>query len=185
MDSQFKLDQETGLYMIRGRDIKQKSHFKGRFNVDHFDIKGHLVGRYDFKNDIVNVGKNNIFEVYFHDGTQTASSAWCLSLISLAGYSALAAGDTMGSHSGWAEFTGYSESTRQAWGPGAASAQSITNSTPVTFSINASGTVKGIFATTQNTKSGTTGTLWATALFTGDVPVTNGDQLKVTYTVSA
>ena len=52
--------------------------------------------------------------------------------------------------------------------------------------------MKGVFlaggiANAQNKNDHTSGgTLWATALFTsGDVVVANGDQLKVTYTVSA
>jgi hypothetical protein len=143
------------------------------------------MGTYQVHNDITNEGKNTIFDVMFHDGTQIASSSWYLGLISNSGYSALAAGDTMSSHSGWTEFTAYTQSTRVAWGPGAAASQSTTNASPATFDINASGTVKGIFVTSNSTKSGTTGKLWATGLFTADVPVSNGDQLKVTYTVSA
>jgi hypothetical protein len=183
--SQFNLDHDLGCKVIRGREIEHKKKMKGRFRVEHVDKDGNLKDIYAFNNDITNAGKNSIFDVYFSDATQIAGSAWVLSLISLSGYSALAAGDTMASHGGWTEFTGYSESTRPAWGPGDPASQAITNASPVTFSINATGTVKGIFVTSQSTKGGTTGTLWATALFTGDVPVTSGDQLKVTYTISA
>lgn len=158
---------------------------KGKFIVEHTDKDGNIKGKYEFNNDIVNVGKNDILGVYFSGATQTASANWVIGLISNSGYSALAAADTMASHAGWTEFTGYSQSNRVAWGPGSASSQSVTNSTPATFDINASGTVKGIFVTNNNTKGGTSGTLWATALFSADVPVTNGDQLKVTYTVNA
>lgn len=137
-------------------------------------------------NDITNEGKNELLDIMFSDGTQIAASSWYIGFISLSGYTALAAADTMASHGGWTEFTGYSQATRVAWGPGAPSSQSITNASPATFDINASGTVKGVFVTSNSTKSGTTGKLWATALFsTGDVPVVNGDQLKITYTVSA
>lgn len=146
---------------------------------------GQLIDVYEIHNDIVNEGKNLILEVMFKDGTQIASTAWCLGLISSTGFSALAAGDTMASHSGWTEFTGYTQATRVAWGPGTPASQSITNATPATFDINASGTLKGIFVTSQNTKGGTTGKLWAHGLFAADVPVTNGDQMKITYTVSS
>lgn len=156
---------------------------QGHFRIHHYR-DGKEIGVYDVKNLVVNQGKNDILGVYFHDGTQTASSSWFMGLISLTGYSAIAAGDTAASHAGWTEFTGYSETTRQLWGQGAASSQSITNSTPATFTINASGTVKGAFIISNSTKGGTTGTLWAAALFSADVPVNNGDQLKVTYTLS-
>lgn len=140
---------------------------------------------YSLENDITNEGKNLILEVMFKDGTQIASSSWFIGLISNSGYSALAAGDTMASHSGWTEFTAYSQSTRVAWGPGTPASQSITNASPATFDINGSGTLKGIFVTSNSTKSGTTGKLWATGLFAADVPVSNGDQMKITYTVSS
>lgn len=156
----------------------------GNWHAEHIRA-GQVIGEYDFPNDIVNQGKNSLFEVYFHDGTPIASSSWFIGLISNSGYSALAAGDTMSSHGGWTEFTGFSQSTRVAWGPGAAASQSITNSSPATFDITSSGTAKGIFVVSNSTKGGTTGTLWSTALFTADVPVSNGDQLRVTYTVSA
>ena len=178
------LQKAVGL-VTRNRGQQQKLPLRGRFKVEHLDKDGNLKAVYDFPNDIVNQGKNDIFEIMFHDGTQVASSSWYIGLISNSGYSALAAADTMASHAGWTEFTAYSQSTRVAWGPGAAASQSITNASPATFDINGSGTVKGIFIATNSSKSGTSGRLWATALFSADVPVTSGDQLRVTYTVSA
>ena len=82
--------------------------------------------------------------------------------------------------------------TRPTWTEGAASANSITNSATVNFDITGAGTVKGVFlagGTNAQTKgdhtAGASHKLWATALFSGgDVVVANGDQLKVTYTVS-
>lgn len=180
----FKQQASLGGTFNRGMDTWLNG-LRGNFEVEHIDKYGKLIKKYKFKNDITNEGKNTLFEIMFHDGTQIANSSWCIGLISNSGYSALAAGDTMASHSGWTEFTGYSQSTRVAWGAGAAASQSITNASPATFDITSSGTIKGIFVTSQNTKSGTTGKLWATALFSADVPVSNGDQLRVTYTVSA
>lgn len=157
---------------------------KGRFIVEHYR-DGVLLDTYEFPNDVTNAGKNSWLDVYFSDATQIANSAWCIGLINNSGFSALAAADTMSSHAGWAEFTGYSQSNRVAWGAGNPASQSITNSSPAVFDINATGTVYGIFVTSENTKGGTTGTLWATAGFTSPVPVVGGDQLKVTYTVNS
>lgn len=156
---------------------------QGHFRIKHIR-DGKELAVYDVKNLVVNQGKNDILDVYFSDGTQVAASGWFMGLVSLSGYSAIAAGDTAASHAGWTEFTGYSESTRQAWGQGDPASQSITNATPVTFTINATGTVKGAFIITNSTKGGTSGKLWAAALFSADVPVNSGDQLKVTYTLS-
>lgn len=179
-----KVKDAAHVNVVRGRESKEKCPLQGRFRVELWR-DGKCVHGEDVPNDITNAGKNALFEIMFHDGTQIANSAWCIGLISSSGYSALSASDTMASHSGWTEFTSYSESTRVAWGAGAAASQSITNASPATFDITGSGTVKGIFVTSQNTISGTTGTLWSTALFSADVPVSNGDQLRVTYTVSA
>lgn len=189
-----KPGQTVGVDVIRGamsemtpemqRQTLDRLLLAGKFRVEHVR-DGVVLDTYDFNNDITNEGKNTLFDVMFASGTQIGSSSWFIGLISSSGYSALAAGDTMASHSGWTEATGYTQSTRVAWGPGSAASQSITNASPATFDINATATIKGIFVTSNSTKSGTTGKLWSTALFSADVPVTSGDQLRVTYTVSA
>lgn len=177
-------EQAVSVGLTRNRGAEDQLKFTNPIKVE-FLRDGKVYHEENVYNDIVNQGKNDLFEIMFHDGTQVASSSWFIGLISLSSFSALAAADTMSSHGGWTEFTGYSQSTRVAWGPGTAASQSITNASAATFDINASGTVKGIFVCTNSTKGGTSGRLWATALFAADVPVANGDQLRVTYTVSA
>lgn len=158
----------------------------GWLNIQVFDSKGREKFATQCRNLVVNVGKNNILTVYFADGTQTASSSWFMGLMSDTGFTGIAAGDTMSSHAGWNEFTGYSQANRPLWGQAAPAAgvTSITNATPVTFDITSSATLKGGFIVTNNTKGGTTGTLWAAALFSAAVPVNNGDQMKCTYNLS-
>lgn len=153
---------------------------KGKFIVEIYRAKDGSIEKYTFPNGMTNLGRNNLLDVYFR---QQANSTWYLGLIDTG--ASLAAGDTMGSHTGWTEATYYSEGTRGTWGPSAASAQSITNGTQVTFSINANGhTVFGIFVTSDNTKSGTSGNLWSTAGFSTPPAVNSGDIIKVTYTVN-
>ena len=137
-----------------------------------------------FWNGITTAGINNLFNVYF--GATSKASAWYLGLIASSGYSALAAADTMSSHAGWTEETSnYSQTTRPTWTPASASGGSVSNSSSVDFTITGSVTVKGIFVVNESTKGGTTGTLWATALFTsGDQALVNGQTLKVTYICS-
>jgi hypothetical protein len=182
MEDVLPLQHKADVTMSRGRKIHDEIKPKGRFHVEHWR-EGKLLNTYDFPNDIVDAGVNALFNIMFDSGTQI--TAWYIGLISISSYSALSNSDTMASHAGWTEATGYTESTRVSWGAGSASARSITNSSPATFDINATDTIKGVFVTSQNSKSGTTGTLWATALFSADVPVTSGDQLRITYTVSA
>jgi hypothetical protein len=172
----------------------------GEFVVDHYR-RGKRINSYRFSNGITNQGKNRLLDVMFHAATQI--STWYLGLIDNDGYTALAAADTYANidqvGNGWDEFQDYtdpananSSSTRPEWTEGTASGQAITNSSVVAFDITDTGTVKGVFvvgggsapATKGDSAGG--GTLWATALFTGgDVPVQNGDTLRVTYTVNA
>ncbi len=155
---------------------------RGSFHLEHLDVNGKPKGWYTMANTVVNAGKNLLLDVMFDAGSQV--STWYMSLIQDGGYSAIAAGDTMGSHAGWQEFTGYDETTRPIWNPDAAASESITNSTTTDFTINTSDTLKGIFIVADNTISGTTGTLWCATLFSADVPVTNGETFRLTYTLS-
>lgn len=161
--------------------LHQKT-FKGRYKIEHRNSKGQLLGTYILDNDIVNVGKDDILNKYFRNGTPP--SAWYIGLLDNSGFTALSAADTIASHAGWNEYTNYSQSTRVAWGPDAASSQAVTNSTAAQFDITGSGTLKGIFVVSNSTKGGTSGTLWSTAAFPSTVPVSNGDQLKITYSLS-
>ena len=199
--NQLSLNQKAGVELVRAATPSANLiHARGRFVVEHWR-DGKRINEYHFPNGIVNEGKNKLLNIMFH-GT-AAVATWYLGLIDNASYTALAATDDYADINqladGWKEFTGYtdegnggSSSTRPVWGAGAASGQSITNSSPAVFDLTGGGTVKGVFlaggiANAQNKNDHTSGgTLWATALFTsGDVVVANGDQLKVTYTVSA
>lgn len=163
-------------------------HLRGLIGVEHrrpFNGVKRLITKFNVKNMITNAGKNYVLGTAFAGVTQISQASWCISIIDNAGYSAVNATDTMASHSTWFEFTGISQTTRVAWGPGSPSAQQITNATACTFDITAtSGTLQGIFICSNNTISGTTGTLWSTALFPSTIPVTAGDEIKVTYSVA-
>jgi hypothetical protein len=177
-----KLNDRATVSLTRKRPIADALDLLGKIRIEHWR-SGRLLDIYDFNNTVVNVGKNKILDVMFNSATPITT--WYIGLISSASYSVIAAADTMGSHAGWTEFTGYSESVRQTWGSGAAASQSVTNATPATFTANTGGTVKGIFVTSVNTKGGTTGTLWSAGLFSGgDVTVASSDELKTTYTLS-
>jgi hypothetical protein len=154
----------------------------GRYIVT-VERQGKVIDQFEFKNGITNAGLNNMLGVTFHNDTQSAT--WYAGLISAVAFGSVAAGDTMASHSGWTETSAYSETNRPTWGVGAASGKSITNSTNMTFTINADGTqVAGIFIVNNNTKGGTTGILWCTGLFPSAQTFLNGDLIKVQYTVT-
>lgn len=182
--SSLSVGQKASVGVERSRSIMDQLFSKENpMIVEVFDKNGKLKYREKFHNDITNVGKDSLLNVYFDAATQLTN--WYFGVVNNAAFSAFADADTMSSHAGWAEYTGYDETARVAWAPDAASSQSITNATSRTFDINATATLKGIFVTSDSTKSGTSGVLWATAAFSSTVPVTSGDVLKVTYTVNA
>ncbi len=154
---------------------------KGIFRIEHFR-NGKIINIHEEYNDIVNEGYDAILDIMFHNDTQI--STWYIGLIDNAGFSALAAADTMASHAGWVELSEFDETLRPEWDEDAASGQSITNSSAVVFNMNATKTVKGILITSNNTIDGHTGTLWATGLLSSAQAVENGDQLRITYTVA-
>jgi hypothetical protein len=177
------LHQEATAMVVRAKSaVKDDFRARGKFRIEHRNKDGKLLGIYEVPNGIVDVGLNHILETEFHSGSQVTT--WYIGLIDNASFSALAAADTMASHAGWVESADYTEANRPTWTAGAAAARTITNAVTVDFSINATKTIKGIFITSNNTKSGTTGTLWSTAAFGSTVSVNNGDTLKVTYTLS-
>lgn len=163
--------------------MRQKANLKGRFVIEHRDRDGNLKGMYDFPNGIVDEGLEHLLDVGFHGASQTAT--WYIGLVDNSGFSAFADADTLGGHGGWSENTNYTESNRVEWDEDAASSRAISNSSTANFSINASGNIKGIFVSSNNVKStGNTGTLWSTAAFSSVVATSNGDTLKVTYSIS-
>ena len=160
----------------------------GKYVVECFDKDGNLKWVAETPNLVVNVGLQ-----YMAGSALTATSqitTWYLGLYGAASSNNPAAGDTMSSHIGWTEVVAYSEATRPT-----ASFAAATNANPsvvtntaskAVFSINGTTTVGGAFLTSNNTKSGTTGTLFSAADFQspGDRSVVSGDILNVTYTFS-
>jgi len=162
---------------------KTKLPLRGKFVVEHRDAEGNLKGTYKFPNGIVDEGMDHLLDAQFHASSQVTT--WYIGLVDNSGWSTFADADTLSSHAGWTEFVSYTEANRVEWDEDAASSRSITNSTTSDFSINATGNVKGIFVSSNNVKTtGTSGTLWSTAAFSSVVATSNGDTLKVTYTVS-
>ena len=160
----------------------------GKYIVECHDKDGNLKWVAESKNLVVNVGLQ-----YMAGSALTSTSqitTWYLGLYGAASSNNPAAGDTMSSHGGWTEVTDYSEANRVTANFAAATNANpsvVTNTaSKATFTMNGSTTVGGAFLTSNNTKGGTTGTLFSAADFQapGDRTVVSGDILSVTYTFS-
>lgn len=139
-------------------------------------------------NTVTTVGKNDLLDKYFAGSAYTAT--WFCGVISSVSYTAIAAGDTMASHSGWTEAGGTNAPTytgnRPALAFAAASGGSKATSSASSFTFTGAGTIKGMFGNTITTKDGTTGVLYNAVLFTGgDRVVVNTDVVNVSVTYTA
>jgi len=150
----------------------------GKFTVKIIR-EGRVAFEQSFSNGIVDEGKTALLETTFKAGTQ---STWYCGLIDT--ITTLSNADTMASHAGWTEFADYTGGVRLAWGPDTAADKSITNTTIVEFTASDSGTVDGVFITSDNTISGTTGVLWSTAAYDTPPTVVASDKIQVIYTVT-
>jgi hypothetical protein len=171
----------------------------GRFKVEHWR-KGEKIGDHEFPNGITVEGKNRLLQNMFNSGA--AITAWYLGLVDANG---AVFNDTSDNYNGinrggsWNEYNGYNAAgattDRPAWTSNTASNKTVTNTSPVVFDINTATNqvVYGLFVAggvaganvKGNTSNSASACLWSTANFTaGNVTVQNGDQLKVTYTVS-
>ena len=162
--------------------MKHGLKMKGKYELELIRKNGRRI-MIETSNGVTNEGLNTILDNMFHNTAQTPT--WYVGLIDNVNFSAVDPSDTMGSHAGWQELDNYSDANRVEWTEDASSNGSITNSVAISFNISADGSVKGLFLTSDNTKGGSVGILWATAVFPSAVQVINGDVLKVTYTVTA
>jgi len=155
---------------------------RNTFVVEH--IRGGKVLSKDIITNGVTLERmNSMLNTYF--GADVKKAAWAIGLVDASGYSAEAETDTMATHAGWLEFTNYNEATRPTWEATVSSAKSITGTGVQTFTIGTvvSQSILGLMVSDSNTKGGTTGMLWSTALFSSAKPVVTADTFRVTYTL--
>lgn len=174
--------------LVRGTKPTEKIKAGGVFKIQCFNKDGLLKWEAESKNLVVNVGLQYMAGTALVSTTQITT--WYIGLYGAAASNTPAAGDTMSSHIGWTENTTYSNANRPTATFAAATLADpsvVTNSaSPASFSINGTTTIGGAFLTSNNTKGGSTGTLFSAADFQspGDRSVVSGDTLNVTYTFS-
>lgn len=158
--------------------------FGDLFEVECFDKDGNLKWTDTIKNLVVDEGLDDALEQYFKGSGYTAAHYVGLT----DGTPTVADADTMASHAGWAEVVAYDEAVRQTLTLGAVSGQSVDNSaSKAVFTISANATtIGGAFISTDDTRGGSTGTLYGGGAFTaGDKTIDDDDVLNVQVTASA
>ena len=169
----------------RTRGLGITDELQGQFGLEHWR-GGLCIGIYPFKNNSTNVGKQYLLGTGFNSVQQI--TGWFLGLIDgTAGTPVLDATDVSNGHTGWAEFTTYNETNRQAWTKSPSpSTNQMVSSAPSQFTVSsgvaANAFIAGGFLISNNTKGGTTGTLYAQGLLPNAVPVQESDIFKLNYT---
>lgn len=168
-----------------GLILRDKIVLCGWMKVVCYDRFGKIKWVDEGPNILVNVGLDYMLDVAIGGaGSQAQINPFFIGLTD--GTPTVAAGDTHASHAGWVEVTAYSGTNRLDWAEGAASGQSITNASAVSFTMSATTTVGGAYLTEDQAHATTTGLLLAARAFTGgDQGVDNLDVLDVTYTINA
>jgi hypothetical protein len=160
--------------------LNEKSELQlgGTFYVECFR-GGKLLWKEPIKNLVVNEGLQNAIDSSLLNGSQI--TAWYVGLLS--NVTPLAAW-TM-TNAGGAEVTAYDEASRPVW-TGVRSAELASNTASKSlFTIDTNDTdIYGAFLASNNTKGGTTGTLFAAGLFASPrTGLQDDDELYITYEV--
>ena len=172
----------SGASLICGNKIEESASATGVYIVTCVGADGAVKWADTFNNTVVTEGKALLLNAMFA-GT-TPLTTWYLGLVNGATAPTYSVADTMASHAGWSETVPYSNATRPAAVFSATATSSIA-AAAATFNINATATVAGAFLVSNNTKSGSTGTLYSAGNFsTGNRSILSGDTLNVTYTAS-
>ena len=162
-------------------DTDMNLGLKNTWEVVCLDSEGKEKWREVKKNLVTTVGLNHVLSSTLDGATQI--TAW---YVGLKAAGSAAAGDTMASHSAWAEVVAYSQAVRQTLTLGTAASGSIDNTaSKATYSINGTATVAGAFINSNSAKSGTAGTLYGVVDFGSSRAVISGDTLEVTVTLTA
>jgi len=154
----------------------------GVFHCQHIR-KGEVIDEWEQPNLVVNEGLDKLLNVMFNGATQIGT--WYLGLFE-GNYTPAATVTAATIASAATECTAYDQSTRPEYVEAAATSQSITNSANrAAFTFNATKSIYGAFLISNNTKGGTTGTLFSAARFSSSKSVVSSDELLLTYTFTA
>jgi hypothetical protein len=171
---------------------QENGRLHGRYVAECFDKDGNLKWKDNIDNLITTVGKNLSLDTILAGSSYSVVGPF-VGLISSVSYTAVAAADTMASHSGWLEAGNANAPTytapRKTAVFSAASAGAKALSAALSFAITGTGTIKGCFVAfgtgALSTIDNTAGTLLSAGVFSGgDKVVGNGDTVNVSWSLS-
>lgn len=155
----------------------------GLFTYEVINPDGSIAASGSFANSWTTLGLNYLLNVGLNQ--LAGFSAIFMGLIDGAVTPTLAITDTMGTHTGWTENTGYSQNPRPTWTPsGNAAGGVIVNSAVVTFTATGSRAIAGAFLCDSSTVGGTAGTLICTGLAANVQNLVVGQNLNLTYSAT-
>lgn len=180
MDFKTKANVTFGASLRRGAPLAEGARVKGQWDIVCRAPDGSVKWRESYQNVVTDEGQDYLLDVGLTGAAQ--STTWYVGLVDGASPT-IAETDTLASSS-WTENEAYSEASRVTWSDGGVSGQSVDNSGSVaSFSIDTnSQTIGGAFLADDNTKGGTTGTLYAVGTFSSAKSADSGDTLEVTAT---
>lgn len=145
--------------------------------------KGKVIDEFECENMVVDQGLNYVLNAAF--GLTAPLASWYVGLFE--GNFTPTSGTTASTVAGLStECTAYTSGTRPAWTTPSATAKQLTNgSSRASFTFNATKTIYGAFLVSSSSKSGISGTLFSVARFTTAKTVDSGDELLVTYVLTA
>jgi hypothetical protein len=156
---------------------------------DHRDYDGPMnfvpIWREKIHNLVVNESLDDVLDVYFKSGTQSAN--WYIAIF---GSDSTPAGTWTYAVPVCTEFTNYDESTREAWTTGTVSGQSLDNSaSPAEFTCTSgTNTIYGAMLNNVSTKGDVAagaGVLYSAARFGASRPFNAAEVLKIVITINS
>ena len=173
--------------VIRGAgDFMEQNRINGVYDFKCFDSEGNLKWEEKVDNLITDVGARFLLDTTFGG---SANSTYFLGLMTATNVPAN--GDTMVSHAGWTEATGWSVPASNAratitWSAATSRSKAIT--APASFTASGAVTLGGAFIVTGTgalaTNASTAGTLYSAAAFGANKSLVLNDILQVSYSTT-
>lgn len=153
--------------------------FKGVYTVTHIR-NGEIIDQTTEENVVTSEGRNHLLQSYFTGGTAGTKYVGLFT-----GNITPTENDVMATFlTNAVEFTGYTEANREQF-VGTVTGSGVSNTTnKAEFTINATGTIRGVFISTNNIKAGTSGILFSAKRFDTDRAVNSGDVLQIEWNLT-